>query len=171
MASVAERDAADSEDGPFAAWPRAGWPTRSAGALVATAGFWVQGGIAGLATGVALAIGALGVRGWTLFALGQVAVVALLPQGGPPGAIAVVEAGLFGLLLGEVPAGDSSPRAALEGGSVTAVLGLLAWGAWHWRGTPWAIAQTLVVVAVVGYGLHRYERLSLGYLEDHRERH
>ena len=152
--------------------PRAGWPIRLAGALVATAGFWLGAGVPGLFAGGILAIGALRWRGWTLFALGQVALVALLPRGAPLLAVALSEAGLFGVLGGEARSPHESRWRVLEVGAIAGALGVVAWGTWRWSATIWAVALVVVAaVAVAAYGVHRYERLSLGYLEDHREHH
>jgi hypothetical protein len=152
--------------------PRAGWPIRLVGALVATVGLWLGAGPVGLLAGAGLAIGALRWRGWTLFALGQVALVALLSRGGPLAPIVAIEAGLFGLLVVDGRSSREVPWAVLETGAITGALGFVAWSAWRWGTTSWVVALLVAaLVAVAAYGLHRYERLHLGYLEDHREHH
>jgi hypothetical protein len=154
--------------------PRAGWPRRLGAALVATAGFWLTSGTLGLAVGAALALVAIWGRGWTAFALGQIALVALLPQGGPLAQLLVVEAGLFGLLVGDARPIRELPRVVLETAAITGALGGLAWVAWRWLDAILGVALLVVAaIAVAAYALHRYERLHLGYLdpEDHRERH
>lgn len=154
--------------------PRAGWPVRLAAALVATAGFWLARGPLGLAVGAALGVWAVWSRGWAAFALGQIALVALIPRGGPLAELVVVEAGLFGLLLGDARPSRNMPLVVLETAVITGALGGLAWVAWRWLDAILGVALLVIAaVAVAAYGLHRYERLHLGYLdlEDHRERH
>jgi hypothetical protein len=124
------------------------------------------------AASLVVALLAFWVPRWTLFALGQVALVAVAPRGSPLEPIAAIEAGLFVLLLGDRLGALGSFRSLAATLFLAGGLGALAWGGWGWFDTTWGVALVVAAaVAVAAYGLHRYERLQLGYLEDYREPH
>jgi hypothetical protein len=147
--------------------PRPGWPVRFLGVLIASGGLWLESAPVGIAVGAGLAVGAVRLRGWTLFALGQIGLIAAVPRGAPLVSVALVETGLVVLLAGDAGSPRESVETLLETGVPVAGLGLLAWALRQWLAAIWPIALGLVIaVAVTGYGLHRYERLLLGYLEE-----
>jgi hypothetical protein len=128
----------------------------AAGTLVALAG--PLGGVAGAALFACWY--ALGPT--YAFAVGQVAIVALVNQYPLPYVI-VAESAVFAVLLS--PDLGSSRGRRLVGGTVlaTVTLGGLAYGTLVAWGTLWATALVvLVAIALVTYTVHRYELVTNG---------
>jgi hypothetical protein len=170
---------------------RLGWASALIAAVALLA---VPGGQAAVAIA-----GALGVLGaWYLlaptyaFALGHVALAAVLPEGGAfaRGAslvwVAAVEAGLLGMVLssatefrefsssdpdGEGEMSSRSTSLAVVGAGLVlgwvVVGGLLAWASGRSSlGLPTAGALLVALTALAAYGLHRYQLVSLGLVSD-----
>ena len=136
------------------------------GTLVATLAALVA--VGPLAALVAVAVGgALFFASTTAaFALGQVVLVALVPADGALAVLAIAELGLLVVLCS--PAVDHHDPGRLL---VASLLAGLAVGAIGWltlrasRGI-WPAAGALVVAtAFLAYGIHRYERVTLGLVE------
>ncbi|EMA51902.1 hypothetical protein C448_00360 [Halococcus morrhuae DSM 1307] len=136
------------------------------GALVATLAVGVA--VGPLAALMIVAVGgALLLASTTAaFALGQVVLVALVPPGGALAIFAIAEIGLLGVLCS--PAVDHHDPGRLL---VASLLAGLAVGATGWltlrsSQAVWPAAGALVVTtAFLAYGIHRYERVTLGLVE------
>ncbi len=137
--------------------------------LVAAGAFVLLGGAPGVAAAAAL------VAVWFLlpatyaFALGNVALAALVGSSNLV-ALAVVEAGLFGVLL--APAGyldrPGRPVAIAAGGAAVGVA--LAWAASRGTlGLPLAGLGVIAATGLGGYGLHRSQLAALDPVGDERE--
>lgn len=135
------------------------------------------GAVAALLTGVAfvavaglpgLAAAALVGVGWyasptVAFALGQIALVAVMPDNLL--ALAAVEVGLFGVLLAPAMTLDKPAVPVALGVGAALVGGTLAWASASARsliGLPTAAALLVVAFAFAAYVLNRYQLLTLG---------
>ena len=157
-----------------------------ASALVAAVALVVSAGVEGLVVGLqGLAAAAVVVSAWYLlpptyaFALGNVALVAVLPETAV-GRMVVVEAGLLGILLASATTLDSPGQSDDSGHSVLSILvGALVVLAWTLAGGAfaWASARGDLRLSVAGgflialsafaaYGLHRYQLVSLGVVDE-----
>jgi hypothetical protein len=127
-------------------------------------GFFLVGGLSGVVAAVALGVA------WYVFpapyavAGGHLLFVALLPA--DPGLllIAPAELGLLGILAAAAP--DEAPErfvAVLAG--ATLLLSGVAGFSFRFGGLTTAAVSVAVVALLLGYGLHRYERLRLGLLD------
>lgn len=135
------------------------------GGLLAREGGAVPGGDP---AGPLVAVLVLGV--WLLadapyaFVVGQVGLVVGL--GGGPSSTPVAQAALVGILVADVAAthrGAERLRTALVlGATALLLLAIVEYEA----STPGAAAAVLAVTALVGYTIHRYERLRLGLVGD-----
>lgn len=133
--------------------------------------------VATLAVGVAvgpLAVLVIVAVGGTLFfasttaafALGQVVLVALVPPGGALAILVIAEIGLLGVLCS--PAVDHHDPGRLLVASLLAGLavGAIGWLTLRSSQAVWLAAGALVVAtAFLAYGIHRYERVTLGLVE------
>lgn len=149
--------------------PHLSWTARAFAAL----GTFVATLAVGVAVGPLAALMIVAVGGALLlasttaaFALGQVVLVALVPPGGAFAILVIAEIGLLGVLCS--PAVDHHDPGRLL---VASLLAGLAVGATGWltlRSSQgvWPAAGVLVVVtAFLAYGIHRYERVTLGLVE------
>jgi hypothetical protein len=100
------------------------------------------------------------------FALGQVVLVALVPPGGTLAVLALAEIGLFGVVCS--PASDHHDPGRLLVASLLAglAIGAIGWLTLRSSQGVWIAAGAIVVVtAFLAYGIHRYERVTLGLVE------
>jgi len=135
--------------------------------LLATAlALGLTGGPLGFVGGIGLALAALFVSPVVAFALGQAALLVVLPT--PTFAqLALVEGALFLVLLG--PAG-SDPATLLRVGSpallLFAITGTAVWFGTDAFGLLETAATLTLGLAFLSYAIHRYERVSLGLAGD-----
>lgn len=129
-------------------------------------GLLLIGGTSGIAATIALGVAWYALSTPYTVALGHLLLAALLPEsGGLPGLLAA-EGGLLGMLAINAPGRDDHLQfgAAFVTSmlllSCVAVLGVRLWG------LPAAALLLAAVALLVGYGLHRYELLRLGLLEE-----
>lgn len=136
-----------------------------AGAVAVVLAFGAFGGLAGLAAGVAVAVGSLVLPATYAFAFGHVALLFALPS--PTlRQIAAVELGLAAVLVSPMAGTDGGRR--LIAATALCFVGLAAVVAPASLAVDplWTVAAALVaLVAALSYGVHRYERLRLGLLE------
>ncbi|WP_122088202.1 hypothetical protein [Halalkalicoccus subterraneus] len=136
--------------------------------LIAAAGFALLGDFApiGIAGGVAIGLLWLTLPVIYAVALGHLLVVALTVDGFETLAIAVAELGLFGMLVAAIPTfydrGAVTSMTVFVFGLFVFVFGI----AFVSSEALWIGALALVVVgALVAYGMHRYELVSLDLVE------
>jgi hypothetical protein len=148
-------------------------PTSRLARTVAGLGTLVTTLAVGVAVGPLAALMIVAVGGTLLFAsttaafaLGQIVLVALVPPGGTLAVLVIAEIGLLSVLCS--PAVDHHDPGRLL---VASLLAGLAVGATGWltlRSSQgvWPAAGVLVVAtAFLAYGIHRYERVTLGLVE------
>ncbi|MFB6296223.1 MAG: hypothetical protein ABEH66_05190 [Halobacteriales archaeon] len=129
-------------------------------------GFLVAGGLPGIAAAVALAGSWYALPAPYAVAIGHLLLAVLLPE--TPGVLALIpaELGLLGVLGAEaLPRDEFFPLAALLLAFVfllsdAAILGFLI------GGLPAAALALVAAGVAIGYGLHRYELLRLGLLDE-----
>lgn len=126
---------------------------------------WQFAGSVGLAVGLLLAVGATVVRPVILAALAHAGLVVLVPDITSPTSLAALglfELGVIAILLSEPPV--DRPGALL-----TIAIGLMLGGATIavqiWADLLAASIVLLVLVSVIGYGIHRYEQVALGLVD------
>ncbi len=132
-------------------------------------------------TGLALITGPIGVllagsllvAAWYLlaapfvFALAQLAVVALFLPDAPLGQLVLIEAGLLIVLASPMAKSDKPIRAIIAMLLAFTGLGVIGWGVLQSSDALWPIALTLAgSTAIAAYGLHRYERVRLDLIEE-----
>lgn len=99
-------------------------------------------------------------------AFGQL-VVAALSDGIAVGYLVLAEVGLLAVLVGTSLALDRPRWRVIVTGGVAIGFGASALAIVRWSNRLWlAIGFVLIVFAIVSYGLHRYERVALGLVED-----
>jgi len=128
---------------------------------------WMVSGQIGLVGGAVLAVAWAVLPATYAFAIGQVAFVAVTRQAGllDTGllALALVEVGLLGVLVGPSLRSTRGRRTAAATLLGTAVLGGVALASYALWDRVWIAAAVLVGVGALGaYGLHRYELVVLG---------
>jgi hypothetical protein len=126
---------------------------------------WRLAGSVGVAVGLLLAVGATIVRPVILVALAHAGLVVLVPDSTSLTALTAIglfELGVIAILLSDPPV--DRPAASL-----TVAFGLLLGGATIatqiWAELLAASLVLLVLVAVIGYGIHRYEQVALGLVD------
>lgn len=98
-------------------------------------------------------------------ALGHVLLVALNPGSLDPVVLAIVEAGLLAALLDAGAWGTRGREAVVTLASIGLVVGV-AWASLRWGASLWTSAGALgLLLALVSYGLHRYELVLLDLVE------
>jgi len=138
----------------------------TAAVAVAGLGFAVAGGLPGIAAAVALAGSWYALPTPYAVAVGHLLLAVLLPE--DPGLLALVlaELGLLGVLAAAAPLRDETLSFAgrLVGCGVplsaVAAIGFLV------GGLPAAALSLVAAALALGYGLHRYELLRLGLLDE-----
>ena len=104
-------------------------------------------------------------------AAGHVVLVAATPDRLAPSTIVLVELAFLPLLVASV---RRTPAPLVAGGVVLgagAGLGALAWASYASRG-PWIAALVLLgTIALVAYGVHRYELVRLGLVTEVGDEH
>lgn len=133
------------------------------GVALATLGLGLAAGVPGLAAGAGAAIAWFLLPAPSAFAAGQLLAVAALSADDPPLAVAIAELGLLSVLAGPLAETDA-PRGTLAAFAVAALAaGAVGWGLLRTDRPLWLAALAVAVVAATAaYGIHRYERVSLG---------
>ena len=131
---------------------------------------WITAGIAGL--GIAAIVGILAFRVRPIITVGfaHAGIIVLLPELADISSLvslAVFELCLFGMLASQESM--SRPTIALTAG-IAVVLGMSVVAVFIWTDLFVATMFLLCFVGVLGYGIHRYERVSLGLVADSTEK-
>ncbi|WP_435156606.1 hypothetical protein [Haladaptatus sp. DFWS20] len=103
-------------------------------------------------------------------AFGQILVVALFADGVGAVYLIPLELGLLAVLVGPLLRADRPRWRVLVTSLVAVGFGVGVLGSHRWSGEYWlTIGVALTAVAVVAYGMHRYERVALGLVKDTHE--
>lgn len=133
------------------------------GALASAAVLGVAAGIPGVVAGVVLWLSSFWLRPIFVFAAGQFALLALFPEGVPLGRLVLAEAGLLGTLAGSVVRTPDPSRTVAVTLAAFLGLGALLRAGRLWGDAVWISGALLIgSVAIVSYGLHRYELVLMG---------
>lgn len=140
-----------------------------ASALFAAVVVAVVGGLPGMVTAVLVPVAWYALPSTYAFAVGQIGVLAVLDTGNPA-ALLAAQVGLLGVLL--APAVELSDTEQLVAVTLAwvGVGGLAAWASTRPTvGISLAGGTLVIATALVAYGLHRYQQVSLGLVEDAHE--
>lgn len=141
------------------------------GVVAATVGLVLAGGVWGVLAGFAVALAWYVLPATYAFAVGQILVVAVLSAEVPLVATVIGEAGLLAVLAGSLTTTDEPARTVAALAVATLALGAVGWGVLRSGRPLWIVAVAIAVVATTtAYGLHRYERVRLGLVEDDTQR-
>ncbi len=127
---------------------------------------WGVDGLGGAAVGVVIAAVAVVTRPLVVAAVAQAGLLMLVPEITALSSLAVIglfELGVVAVLLSEHPFDTPTTLLTIGFGAVfviTTVAVLI------WSGPLTASAVLVALVAVLAYGIHRYERVSLGLVTD-----
>lgn len=137
------------------------------GALVVALVVTIVAGLPGVVTGAILLT--LWYTMPTVYgvAFGHLIVAALFTDGVSLQYLLPAEAGLCALLVGPALNLDHPWWRVLvtSGGAIS--VGMATLVVYRWRGAYWqAIAVLAIGCAIAAYGMHRYERVALGYVEE-----
>lgn len=100
------------------------------------------------------------------FATGQIVLSALYPSEGPLLLLLLAEIGLLGVLFSTAVSHHAPGRLAVSSLVAGIVIGVAGWLVLRSGTALWIVASMFVVgIAVITYGLHRYERVTLGLVE------
>ena len=137
-----------------------------AGALLVAILGTVATGLPGFISGIVLLVLWYTVPTLYVVAFGQLAVAAL-GDGIATGYLILSELGLLAMLVGPSLALDRPRWRVLVTSVVALALGGCTLAIVRWSDRLWQPLVFLVVVFAIGsYGLHRYERIALGLVED-----
>lgn len=135
------------------------------GLVVTIATLIVGVGPLGAVASAVLAIGWYHLSAVAVFCIGQIALLIFSPDA-PFYQFAAAESGLWIVLIGPLLSGDERWQSVAAFVLAAGALGSIAWLVRIVTDTLWPTALVLgICVALVAYGLHRYERLQLGLLE------
>jgi len=138
---------------------------RAIGLVWLTLVSWQLAGSVGVAVGLLLAVGATVVSPVILAALAHAGLVVLVPD--TVSLTSLVALGLF--KLGVIAIVVSEPPVDRPAALLTVAIGLMLGGATIavqiWANQLTASLVLLTLVAVIGYGIHRYERVALGLVD------
>ena len=137
------------------------------GVAVTTVALGYAAGPWGVAAGIATAVAWYRLTDVYAFAVGQLLAVATLSGAAPIWPVAAAELGLLGVLVGSVAGVDRPGRPLAVFGLATLLFWAIAWGLIRTGRPLWSAAGLVAVVAATAaYGLHRYELVELGLLEE-----
>jgi len=131
---------------------------------------WITAGIAGLGIAAVVGILAFSVRPIITVGFAHAGLVILLPELADISSLAslaVFEFCLVGILASQESV--DRPTIALTAG-IAVALGMSVVAVFIWTDLFVATMFLLCVVGVLGYGIHRYERVSLGLVADSAEK-
>lgn len=135
---------------------------RAAGLSMLVVVAWLLDGIVGGAVGIAIAGVTIVARPIVVAGIAQAGLLMIAPELTTAESLAMVglfELGVVAILLSEPPI--ELPTALLTTGfAIVFTTSILA--VWVRNGQGIAIGLLLALVALLGYGIHRYERVSLG---------
>lgn len=136
------------------------------GTLVATLAVGVAVGPLAILVAVAIGIALILVSTTAAFALGQVVLVALVPPDGAPIILVLAEIGLLGVLFSTIINHYDPARLLVASLLAGLAVGATGWLLFWMNQTVWIAASAVVITtAFVAYGIHRYERVTLGLVE------
>lgn len=140
------------------------------GVAFAAVGLGLAAGLPGIAAGAGAAIAWFLLPAPSAFAVAQLLAVAALSADDPPLAVAIAEVGLLSVLAGPLAETDA-PGGTLGAFAVAALAtGAVGWGLLRSDRPLWLAGLAVALVAATAaYGIHRYERVSLGLVEDDGE--
>lgn len=100
------------------------------------------------------------------FATGQIILSALYPSEGPLLLLLLAEIGLLGVLFSTIVTHHAPGRLAVSSLVAGVAIGVFGWIVLRSGVALWIVASMVVVgIALVTYGMHRYERVTLGLVE------
>ncbi len=132
---------------------------------------WGVDGLGGAAVGIVIAAVAVVTRPIVVAAVAQAGLLMLVPEITALSSLAVIglfELGVVAVLLSDRPF-DSPTTLLTIGFGVVFVITTVA--VLIWSGPLTASAVLVALVAVLAYGIHRYERVSLGLVADETATH
>ena len=136
------------------------------GTLVATLAVGVAVGPLGILMAVGVASAYYVVSATAAFALGQVILVALVPSGGIFVILVLAEIGLLGVLCSTIVDHGDSARLLVASVLAGLAIGAIGWLSFQTSQAVWIAASALALAtAFSAYGIHRYERVTLGLVE------
>jgi|GEM_PF-5148465 len=136
------------------------------GALVTTAVAVFTTGPLGVLIAVGVGSALYLISAPAAFATGQIILSALYPAAGPLSLLVLAEIGLFGVLFSTTVSHHAPGRLAVSSLVAGIVIGVTGWFVLRTGTALWIVASLFVVGTAVGtYGLHRYERVTLGLVE------
>ncbi|WP_143423246.1 hypothetical protein [Halegenticoccus soli] len=137
------------------------------GLLAGTAALSATGGAIGAGVGIALLLFGLVLSEEVLFAVAHLGLLAVFPEGPAAAQLTLVELGLVPVLVSPSLRSQTPVRLAAATVVLFAALGAVTWEAMTWLEEPLPVAGLLILIcAAFAYGLHRYERVSLGLAGD-----
>ncbi|WP_372480336.1 hypothetical protein ACAH01_04160 [Halomicrobium sp. HM KBTZ05] len=139
-----------------------------AGALLSVLTGWLVAGLGGALAGVVVVAAWLVVSPIVVLAVGHVLLAAVLPENASLATLALAQAPMVVVFAGSVLDADRPSRTLWQGVVALAALSLVVAGSIATFGTRWQVAAILVaVVAVAGYGLHRYTVATLEVTDEY----
>jgi hypothetical protein len=132
---------------------------------------WLLGGVVGGAVGVAIAGIAVVARPVVVVGIAHAGLVVVSPELTTIDSLATVglfELGVIAVLFSDPPI--EIPTALLTAGFAI-VLTTITLTIWLRNGPGVAVGVLFAVVALLGYGIHRYERVSLGLVATETDTH
>ncbi|MCO8244757.1 MULTISPECIES: hypothetical protein [unclassified Haladaptatus] len=134
--------------------------------LVATVGT-VAMGLSGLIFGIVFLLVWYAVPTLYTVAFGQLVVVALFADTVGVRYLVPLELGLLVVLAGSAATLDHPRWRALATSGLAVGLGAATLASYRWTGDYWlAIGVVVITFALAAYGMHRYECVKLGLVED-----
>ncbi|WP_458189222.1 hypothetical protein [Haladaptatus sp. NG-WS-4] len=131
-------------------------------ALIVGLALTVFRGYVGLVAAAAILITWYVLKPVFAFAFSHIVLGALYPDRIGMIQIAIIEAGFLGLLLESAFQFESPRRLITLFGGFFVAFGLLVGGSYYLSGETWLVALILtVVVAVLAYGIHRYDIVAI----------
>lgn len=137
------------------------------GVAIATIALGLTAGPVGLAAGLGAALAWYALPGWYAFTVGLVVATPLIVSAPSLWTRAVVLLGLLAVLAGPLTRVEDETRTLTAFAFTTAVVAIVGWGV-LWTDQPlWLAALVVAAISVlIAYGLHRYELLMLGLVEE-----
>lgn len=132
---------------------------------------WLVAGVVGVAVGGAIAGVAVVARPVVVAGIAQAGLLVVVPELATAESLAAVglfELGVIAVLLSDPPV--EIPTALLTTGFAV-VFATSTLTIWVRNGPSAAVGLLLAVAAVSGYGIHRYERVSLGLVATETDTH
>lgn len=135
------------------------------GTVVTVSAFTVSSGIFGFVLGTTIALSWYALPPMYAFTIGQFALVAIAPRSTV--VLGLLEGGLVVILVEPALHYNRALRTLVLAGGVISFVASIVWVALEWLQPQWKTVVVLTIAfTVVTYGLHRYERLTVGELAE-----